>query len=57
MSLLKYILITWLIFFKVDGAEESSKAGENKATSKFQSIGVQVEEEKWWVKVNAVFLK
>ena len=47
MSLLKYILITWLIFFKVDGAEESSKAGENKATSKFQSIGVQVEEEKW----------
>ncbi|XP_009929731.2 disks large-associated protein 1 isoform X1 [Opisthocomus hoazin] len=34
------------IGIQVDGAEESSKAGENKATSKFQSIGVQVEEEK-----------
>ncbi|XP_064006385.1 disks large-associated protein 1 isoform X1 [Pogoniulus pusillus] len=31
---------------QVDGAEESPKAGENKASSKFQSIGVQVEEEK-----------
>lgn len=44
-------------FFKVDGAEESTIPGDNKTTSKFQSIGVQVEEEKWWVKVNTVFLK
>ncbi|KFP14962.1 Disks large-associated protein 1 [Egretta garzetta] len=34
------------IGIQVDGAEESTKPGENKATSKFQSIGVQVEEEK-----------
>ncbi|XP_028939569.1 disks large-associated protein 1, partial [Antrostomus carolinensis] len=34
------------IGIQVDGAEESAKSGENKATSKFQSIGVQVEEEK-----------
>uniref|UniRef100_A0A8C8SNH9 DLG associated protein 1 n=1 Tax=Pelusios castaneus TaxID=367368 RepID=A0A8C8SNH9_9SAUR len=34
------------IGIQVDGAEESAKPGENKATSKFQSIGVQVEEEK-----------
>ncbi|XP_010137218.1 PREDICTED: disks large-associated protein 1 isoform X4 [Buceros rhinoceros silvestris] len=34
------------IGIQVDGAEESNKSGENKATSKFQSIGVQVEEEK-----------
>ncbi|KAM6102342.1 disks large-associated protein 1 isoform 1-T8 [Theristicus caerulescens] len=34
------------IGIQVDGAEESTKSGENKATSKFQSIGVQVEEEK-----------
>lgn len=33
--------------FKVDGAEESTIPGDNKVTSKFQSIGVQVEEEKW----------
>ncbi|NXM30340.1 DLGP1 protein, partial [Oxyruncus cristatus] len=34
------------IGIQVDGAEESTIPGENKATSKFQSIGVQVEEEK-----------
>ncbi|XP_031444787.1 disks large-associated protein 1 isoform X2 [Phasianus colchicus] len=34
------------IGIQVDGAEETAKPGENKATSKFQSIGVQVEEEK-----------
>ncbi|CAM4505559.1 disks large-associated protein 1 isoform X1 [Lepidochelys kempii] len=34
------------IGIQVDDAEESTKPGENKATSKFQSIGVQVEEEK-----------
>ncbi|XP_074755241.1 disks large-associated protein 1 isoform X1 [Athene noctua] len=34
------------IGIQVDGAEESTKSSENKATSKFQSIGVQVEEEK-----------
>ncbi|XP_009566265.2 disks large-associated protein 1 isoform X1 [Cuculus canorus] len=34
------------IGIQVDGAEESTKPGENKVTSKFQSIGVQVEEEK-----------
>ncbi|XP_071410854.1 disks large-associated protein 1 isoform X2 [Pithys albifrons albifrons] len=34
------------IGIQVDGAEESTISGENKATSKFQSIGVQVEEEK-----------
>ncbi|XP_068252105.1 disks large-associated protein 1 isoform X1 [Nyctibius grandis] len=34
------------IGIQVDGAEESTKSGENKTTSKFQSIGVQVEEEK-----------
>ncbi|KAM4686641.1 disks large-associated protein 1 isoform 1-T1 [Amazona ochrocephala] len=34
------------IGIQVDGAEESNKSVENKATSKFQSIGVQVEEEK-----------
>ncbi|KFV13701.1 Disks large-associated protein 1 [Tauraco erythrolophus] len=34
------------IGIQVDGADESTKSGENKATSKFQSIGVQVEEEK-----------
>ncbi|XP_064299010.1 disks large-associated protein 1 [Phalacrocorax carbo] len=34
------------IGIQVDGAEESTRSGENKATSKFQSIGVQVEEEK-----------
>lgn len=33
----------------MDDAEEPEKAGENKAPSKFQSVGVQVEEEKWWV--------
>ncbi|XP_007456632.1 PREDICTED: disks large-associated protein 1 isoform X1 [Lipotes vexillifer] len=31
---------------QVDDAEEPNKAAENKAPSKFQSIGVQVEEEK-----------
>ncbi|XP_054020388.1 disks large-associated protein 1 [Dryobates pubescens] len=34
------------IGIQVDGAEECPKSGENKASSKFQSIGVQVEEEK-----------
>ncbi|XP_045430203.1 disks large-associated protein 1 isoform X2 [Pipistrellus kuhlii] len=34
------------IGIQVDDAEEPDKAGENKAPSKFQSIGVQVEEEK-----------
>ncbi|NXD20577.1 DLGP1 protein, partial [Spelaeornis formosus] len=34
------------IGIQVDGAEESAIPGDNKATSKFQSIGVQVEEEK-----------
>ncbi|NWV71112.1 DLGP1 protein, partial [Malurus elegans] len=34
------------IGIQVDGAEESIIPGDNKATSKFQSIGVQVEEEK-----------
>ncbi|XP_041255232.1 disks large-associated protein 1 isoform X1 [Onychostruthus taczanowskii] len=34
------------IGIQVDGAEESTIPGDNKATSKFQSIGVQVEEEK-----------
>ncbi|NXE94808.1 DLGP1 protein, partial [Menura novaehollandiae] len=34
------------IGIQVDGAEESTISVENKATSKFQSIGVQVEEEK-----------
>ncbi|KAM7176998.1 disks large-associated protein 1 [Macrochelys suwanniensis] len=34
------------IGIQVDDAEEPTKPGENKATSKFQSIGVQVEEEK-----------
>ncbi|XP_057555889.1 disks large-associated protein 1 isoform X14 [Hippopotamus amphibius kiboko] len=34
------------IGIQVDDAEESDKTGENKAPSKFQSIGVQVEEEK-----------
>ncbi|KAM9302619.1 disks large-associated protein 1 [Morus bassanus] len=34
------------IGIQVDGAEEPTRSGENKATSKFQSIGVQVEEEK-----------
>ncbi|NWR32576.1 DLGP1 protein, partial [Tachuris rubrigastra] len=34
------------IGIQVDGAEESTIPSENKATSKFQSIGVQVEEEK-----------
>ncbi|CAD7675009.1 unnamed protein product [Nyctereutes procyonoides] len=33
-------------FGGVDDAEEPDKTGENKAPSKFQSIGVQVEEEK-----------
>lgn len=33
----------------MDDAEEPEKTGENKAPSKFQSVGVQVEEEKWWV--------
>lgn len=53
ISLPKYILMScgallfFVLLFKVDGAEESAKSGENKATSKFQSIGVQVEEEKW----------
>lgn len=41
-------LYFWL-FLQVDDAEEPNKTGENKAPSKFQSIGVQVEEEKWWV--------
>ncbi|XP_004853257.1 disks large-associated protein 1 isoform X4 [Heterocephalus glaber] len=31
---------------QVDDAEEPDKTGENKAPSKFQSVGVQVEEEK-----------
>ncbi|XP_044099282.1 disks large-associated protein 1 isoform X1 [Neovison vison] len=34
------------IGIQVDDAEETDKTGENKAPSKFQSIGVQVEEEK-----------
>ncbi|NXL71274.1 DLGP1 protein, partial [Leptocoma aspasia] len=34
------------IGIQVDGAEESTIPGDNKASSKFQSIGVQVEEEK-----------
>ncbi|XP_022407190.1 disks large-associated protein 1 isoform X1 [Delphinapterus leucas] len=34
------------IGIQVDDAEEPNKTGENKAPSKFQSIGVQVEEEK-----------
>ncbi|NWX55257.1 DLGP1 protein, partial [Promerops cafer] len=34
------------IGIQVDGAEESIIPGDNKVTSKFQSIGVQVEEEK-----------
>uniref|UniRef100_A0A8C5TME2 DLG associated protein 1 n=1 Tax=Malurus cyaneus samueli TaxID=2593467 RepID=A0A8C5TME2_9PASS len=34
------------IGIQVDGAEEAIIPGDNKATSKFQSIGVQVEEEK-----------
>lgn len=34
------------IGIQVDDAEEPEKTGENKAPSKFQSIGVQVEEEK-----------
>nr|XP_056710283.1 disks large-associated protein 1 isoform X4 [Euleptes europaea] len=34
------------IGIQVDGAEESTSPNENRATSKFQSIGVQVEEEK-----------
>ncbi|NWS27250.1 DLGP1 protein, partial [Polioptila caerulea] len=34
------------IGIQVDGAEESTIPGDNKVTSKFQSIGVQVEEEK-----------
>ncbi|KAF7478478.1 Hypothetical predicted protein [Marmota monax] len=35
------------IGIQVDDAEEPDKAAENKAPSKFQSVGVQVEEEKW----------
>ncbi|KAF7246156.1 Disks large-associated protein 1 [Varanus komodoensis] len=35
------------IGIQVDGGEESSSSSETRATSKFQSIGVQVEEEKW----------
>ncbi|OXB66443.1 hypothetical protein ASZ78_007493 [Callipepla squamata] len=42
------------IGIQVDGAEETAKLGENKATSKFQSIGVQVEEEKWFTRSNSV---
>uniref|UniRef100_A0A8V0XAE0 DLG associated protein 1 n=1 Tax=Gallus gallus TaxID=9031 RepID=A0A8V0XAE0_CHICK len=42
------------IGIQVDGAEETAKPGENKATSKFQSIGVQVEEEKWFTRSNSV---
>ncbi|XP_049625959.1 disks large-associated protein 1 isoform X2 [Suncus etruscus] len=34
------------IGIQVDDAEEPEKPGENKAPSKFQSVGVQVEEEK-----------
>nr|XP_010974708.2 disks large-associated protein 1 isoform X7 [Camelus dromedarius] len=34
------------IGIQVDDAEEPDKPGENKAPSKFQSVGVQVEEEK-----------
>ncbi|XP_008055105.1 disks large-associated protein 1 isoform X6 [Carlito syrichta] len=34
------------IGIQVDDAEETEKTGENKAPSKFQSVGVQVEEEK-----------
>ncbi|XP_061452053.1 disks large-associated protein 1 isoform X2 [Rhineura floridana] len=34
------------IGIQVDGGDESSSSSENRATSKFQSIGVQVEEEK-----------
>ncbi|XP_074196376.1 disks large-associated protein 1 isoform X16 [Rhinolophus sinicus] len=34
------------IGIQVDDAEEADKTGENKAPSKFQSVGVQVEEEK-----------
>ena len=39
-------LYLWL-FLQVDDAEEPDKTGGNKAPSKFQSVGVQVEEEKW----------
>ena len=39
-------LYLWL-FLQVDEAEEPEKTGGNKAPSKFQSVGVQVEEEKW----------
>lgn len=42
----------WL-FLQVDDAEEPDKIGENKAPSKFQSVGVQVEEEKWWVHMHS----
>ncbi|ELW67720.1 Disks large-associated protein 1 [Tupaia chinensis] len=35
------------IGIQVDDGEEPDKSGENKAPSKFQSVGVQVEEEKW----------
>ncbi|KAM5218819.1 disks large-associated protein 1 isoform 2-T16 [Hipposideros larvatus] len=34
------------IGIQVDDAEDADKTGENKAPSKFQSVGVQVEEEK-----------
>uniref|UniRef100_A0A8D0GZU2 DLG associated protein 1 n=1 Tax=Sphenodon punctatus TaxID=8508 RepID=A0A8D0GZU2_SPHPU len=40
------------IGIQVDGAEESIDASENKAGSKFQSIGVQVEEEKCFRRFN-----
>lgn len=36
----------------MDDAEEPDKTGENKTPSKFQSVGVQVEEEKWWVHIH-----
>ncbi|EPY73528.1 disks large-associated protein 1 isoform 2, partial [Camelus ferus] len=42
------------IGIQVDDAEEPDKPGENKAPSKFQSVGVQVEEEKWFTRSNSV---
>ena len=45
MTKIEYLYL-WL-FLQVDDAEEPDKTGGNKAPSKFQSVGVQVEEEKW----------
>ncbi|KAI4564863.1 hypothetical protein MJG53_015875 [Ovis ammon polii x Ovis aries] len=42
------------IGIQVDDAEEPDKTGGNKAPSKFQSVGVQVEEEKWFTRSNSV---